>query len=312
LIDQLLEEAESGKVRPALLLETFMVQEEHHGGADAQLLMAAFLERSQLEVGYPDVIEQLAAQKAQMVSDPELVYVSNAFEFTDVLIRDQIQCQSSTMTIALAWLQQEVTQRPGGPRPVLVMSPNHVQPGLLLEGTLHLMEATSRGNRISQLQLAQLKDARILDAADALTWTLLQDDTPDRIQDRMTLFSSHSGDWRFRPGSGAESWLHLPHSFGGPIVLSSRSSTLREDVEPAAMLELARQVSGQTPTDVDYRMVLEPSFGTMEPSFGAMKRTLSCPCKQPGLPYPSLEEDPCRDIRRTPSGQRCIEDEGTF
>jgi hypothetical protein len=306
LMEQLLEEAESGEVRPGLLLETFMEQEERHGGAEAPLLMSEFLDRSQLEVGYPDVIEQLAAQKAQMVADPELVYVSNAFEFTDVLVNDQLQCQSSTMIIALAWLQQEVTQRPGGPRPVLVMSSNHVQPGLLLEGTLHLMEATSRGNRVSDLQLAELKDARILDAADALTWTLLQDDTPDRIQDRMTLFSSHSGDWRFRPGSGAESWLHLPHSFGGPIALSSQSSTLRDDVEPATMLQPSREIFEQSPTPaLDFRMILEPSVGIQE-------RPLSCPCKQPGMPYPPLEDDPCRGQRQTLSGQHCDESKGIF
>ncbi len=240
---QLLKQARHGKVNPALLLETFIEQEEAHGGGDARLLMDEFLRRSTLDSSNsvlqalnPQPIELLAELKAQMVSDPDLVYVSNAYSFTEVLLADRLQCQSTTMTIALAWLQHETTQSVSGPRPVLVMSMNHVQPGLLYKGTLHLMEGTSRGDRVAKLHLAQLGEVRVVDAADALTWTLLRGDTPPRMRDRMLLFDNLEGGQRFRTGSGSDSWLHLPHTFGKSIVLSSSARPLSRNTDPAKML----------------------------------------------------------------------------
>ena len=198
--------------------------------------MAEFLRRSTYDVEYTQPIEHLADLKAQMLSGPDLVYVATAYTLTEVLLEDRLQCQSTTMTVALAWLQQEATQRPGGPRPVLVASPNHVQPGLLYRGALHVMEGTSRGNRVATLTLAELGDVRIVDAADALTWTLLQEDTPDPIKDRLLLYDNHDGPLRLSPGSGSDSWLHLPYPFGESIRLSSTPKTLAQNSDPARKL----------------------------------------------------------------------------
>jgi hypothetical protein len=306
---QLQNEAEHGKVRPALLLETFIEKEEERGGGDSKRLMEEFLKRSAYEASYLDPIDQLAELKAQMMSDPDLVYVSDAFTFTEALLEDRLQCQSSTMLIVLAWLQQKTTQWAGGPRPVLVMSPNHVQPGLLYEGALHLMEGTSRGDRVAKLHLAQLGDVRILDAADALTWSLLQKDTPDRIKDRMLLYDNHSGIQRFAPGSGSSSWIHLPLSFGGPIVLSSTPREISENSDPAKGV-LAETQSG-TPEALNEPIPeLSTKLFSTTDSWGSIAESevrmeLTCSCRMEGVQYPPRHLDPCDGRRRTPSGGSC-------
>ena len=53
------------------------------------------------------------------------------------------------------------------------------------------MEATSRGDRVAVLPLEALKEAIVLDGSDALTWSLLRDQTPDTIVNRMVLYESN-------------------------------------------------------------------------------------------------------------------------
>ena len=305
LIWQLQQQAERGKVRPVLLLETFMEQEEAHGGGDSKLLQEEFLRQIGPEVSYIEPIGQLAELKARMMVDPELVYASNAFSFTEVLVSKRLQCQSSTMLIALAWLQQKTTQWPGGPRPVLVMSPNHVQPGLLHDGVLHLMEGTSRGNRVARLYLAQLGDVRVLDAADALTWALLQDKTPELIKDRMLLFDNHEGPLAWRRGSGGDGWLHIPLNFGGPIVLSSTPSKLPNNADPAKGVLSENCCAQELP--VEEVGSLDSSLADFEahpmPIALGTRMELTCPCLKDGID--TQGRDPCEGRRRKPSGEIC-------
>jgi hypothetical protein len=98
------------------------------------------------------------------------------------------------------------------------------------------MEGTSRGNRVATLTLAELGDVRIVDAADALTWTLLQEDTPDPIKDRLLLYDNHDGPLRLSTRSGSDSWLHLPYTFGESIRLSSTPKTLAQNSDPTKKL----------------------------------------------------------------------------
>ena len=162
-----------------------------------------------------------------------MVYKMDAYPLSRALLDDEIQCQSASILVALRWLQSPHTQVPGGPRPVFVYSPNHVQPGLLYEGKLVLMEGTSTGSRVTELDLDDLHDARVIDAKSAMVWSLLHDRTPEQLRSEMLLHDSHGGPVRFSTGSGGDSWVHLPLSFGGPIIMDPDPIPLSADKEPS-------------------------------------------------------------------------------
>ena len=124
----LLDQATTGRVSPDMLLNGYFIKNRPWEGGASTQLQAAFEHLIQGQVEPTDPISQLARLKAQMLANPKLVYVASAATLSDVLLYQQIQCQSSSVAIVLAWLQQTVTQELNGPRPVFVQSPGTCNP----------------------------------------------------------------------------------------------------------------------------------------------------------------------------------------
>ena len=109
-LERLHQAARDHDIPPLLLLEAWLDAEvRHRPETNPSLLLERFWQITQPRASFLDPIDDLAQQKAAVLSQPGMVYKMDAYPLSRALLDDEIQCQSASILVALRWLQSPHT-----------------------------------------------------------------------------------------------------------------------------------------------------------------------------------------------------------
>ncbi|MFC1610978.1 hypothetical protein ACFL6C_08470 [Myxococcota bacterium] len=127
---------------------------------------------------------RLGTLKQGLLARRNLRYNRDASTLADFLLNDRLQCFSGSVAVILAWIATTGDAPNRNARPVFVHTKGHVQPGLLVGGTLIIVEATATDSTATRRELARAKAIRVTDAVAELALTLMSDKAPGWLRER--------------------------------------------------------------------------------------------------------------------------------